>query len=260
MYKICFAVALTGLFVLAGAAYAVVENIVAAWTFDEGGGTIVRDISGNGNDGEVQGNTVTWVAGKFLSRALRITDANGFVQVPFSDSLDVYNQTDFTLAAWVAINDDPAAAEHILFHEFDKNGTGRVWLASDADAPNDMFSYFAGARTSSGFTLTPKVWTHVAVEVTEQGDVDTVQLYINGEPEGVPEARSIEYCEGDFLIGRHKNGSNPWLGDIDDMVIVRKALSPDELKELMNIGIAQVLAVQASGKLAVTWGTVRAGF
>ncbi len=51
--------------------------------------------------------------------------------------------------------------------------------------------------------------------------------------------RSIENCEGDFLIGRHKNGSAPWLGDIDEMVIARKALSQDELEALMNKGIMQ---------------------
>jgi len=260
MNKICFAVALLGLVVLAGASDAFVEDIVAAWTFNEGGGTKVKDVSGNGNDGEVQGNTVEWVAGRFLSKALRITDADGFVQVPFSDSLNVYNQTDFTLAAWAAINDDPAADEHILFHQFDKNGTGRVWLASDAVAPHDMFSYFAGTRTSSGFTLTPNIWTHVAIVVTELGAPDSVQIYINGEPEGNAGQRSIENCEGDFLIGRHKNGIAPWLGDIDEMVIARKALSHDELESLMKNGIMQVLAVQPSGKLATTWSAVKTGF
>ena len=261
MYRIYLSVALIGLlFVSVEISDALMEDIVAAWTFDEGGGTIVRDISGNGNDGEVQGNTVTWVAGKFGSKALHITDADGFVQVPFSDSLNVYNQTDFSLATWVAITDDPASAEHILFHQFDLNGTGRVWLASDAAAPNDMFSYFAGQRTSSGFTLTPNVWTHVAIVVTELGDTDNVQIYINGEPSGTAGQLSIENCEGDFLIGRHKNGSNPWLGDIDDMVIARKAFSEEDLKDLMNNGLAQVLAVQPSGKLSTAWGIIKTGF
>ena len=65
--------------------------------------------------------------------------------------------------------------------------------------------------------------------------------------------------EGDFLIGRHKKGIAPWLGDIADMVIVRRALSQAELKELMNKGLAQVLAVQPLGKLTTTWGIVKTG-
>ena len=35
---------------------AIDENTVAVWLFEEDGGTVVRDASGNGHDGEIIGN------------------------------------------------------------------------------------------------------------------------------------------------------------------------------------------------------------
>ena len=52
--------------ILAGSGHAAVdpESIVAIWTFEEGRGEDVKDVSGNGNDGVVLGKP-RWVNGKF---------------------------------------------------------------------------------------------------------------------------------------------------------------------------------------------------
>ena len=39
------------------------EGLVAEWHFDEGAGSILKDSSGNGNDGVIYG--ATWVDGKY---------------------------------------------------------------------------------------------------------------------------------------------------------------------------------------------------
>jgi len=41
--------------VMTASSYAFVDNIVAAWTFDEDSGDIIHDVSGNGNDGKLMG-------------------------------------------------------------------------------------------------------------------------------------------------------------------------------------------------------------
>ena len=41
------------------------EGLVAEWHFDEGSGNVVKDSSGNGNNGVIHG--ATWVEGKFYS-------------------------------------------------------------------------------------------------------------------------------------------------------------------------------------------------
>jgi hypothetical protein len=42
------------------------------------------------------------------------------------------------------------------------------------------------------------------------------------------------------------------------VVLFDRALTPAELTELMDDGIAKALAVYPAGKLAVTWGDVKA--
>ena len=61
------------------------KDIVAVWLFDDGSGNILKDFSGNGNDGKlVEGPT--WVDGKF-GKALKFDSKKKHrVKVESSDS------------------------------------------------------------------------------------------------------------------------------------------------------------------------------
>jgi hypothetical protein len=50
---------------------------------------------------------------------------------------------------------------------------------------------------------------------------------------------------------------NFWEGLIDEMVIVNKALSENEINQLMAKGASGILAVDIRGKLAATWGDLK---
>ncbi len=101
-------------------------------------------------------------------------------------------------------------------------------------------------------------WHHVALVVQEDGANDTIQVYSDGNLI-TEEALSVESCEGDYLIGIHKNmtATNSWEGALDDIALISKALTQAEVKELMDNGLAGVLAVDMEGKLATTWGYLR---
>ena len=72
-------------------------NLVAAYAFDEGSGSSVADLSGNGNTGQV--GSATWTsAGKFGS-ALSFDGSSSRVRVDDSASLDLTSAV--TLEAWV---------------------------------------------------------------------------------------------------------------------------------------------------------------
>jgi hypothetical protein len=52
----------------------------------------------------------------------------------------------------------------------------------------------------------------------------------------------------------------PFLGIIDDVGIFSKALSADDIKNIMNRGLDEALGLTAvfpSGKLTVTWGDIK---
>jgi hypothetical protein len=55
------------------------QGLVGYWPFDEGGGTIAKDYSGNGNNGTLVNNP-TWTTGK-VGGALSFDGANDYVRV-----------------------------------------------------------------------------------------------------------------------------------------------------------------------------------
>jgi hypothetical protein len=238
-----------------GSSYAYIESIAAAWTFDADQGDTIVDASGNGNNGVLAGNA-PHVAGVF-GDALEFDAATTYIEVPFSESLRLLNESSFTLAAWFIANEIPST-NRVVLQQLDANGTGRTWLYVTSDTGGEIASYIGGGRTSSGVFIEPGVWYHAAVVVTEGGDTDSVQIYVNGSPEGDPLAIGMESCEGAFHIGAHKTPtSNVWDGLLDEVVLFNKALSQAEIESLMTNGISGGAAVEPQSKLAVTWGKIK---
>lgn len=229
------------------------DAIVAAWTFEEGSGKKIVDVTGNGHDGELKGGA-SWEAGRF-GKALHFDGSSGYVEIPFADDLKVLNEGDFTLAAWVYADAMPGENKEV-FQQGDANGTGRTWLFI-ASGSGEFRSYLGGGTTASGISIEPEKWFHFAVTVVEGGASDTIQVYIDGDPAGDPSNRGMEDSRGPYFIGCHKNLTNFWDGLIDEVALIRKALDPDEMKDLMNNGLTNVLAVAPSGKLPLVWAGLK---
>ena len=86
-------------------------GLVAAYSFDEGSGTVVNDSSGNSNNGTISG--ASWVtAGKF-GGALSFNGSNSRVIVNDSASLDLTNG--MTLEAWVKPSVAPSGWRDVIY-------------------------------------------------------------------------------------------------------------------------------------------------
>jgi len=203
-------------------------ELVGWWEFDEGGGTVVLDSSGNENNGTLHDN-VRWSDGK-IGLAMEF-DGASHIEVPFSESLNLLNQGDFTTAAWFKVDELPTENKEV-FQQGDNNGTGRTWLFVAADA--EIRSYLGGGTTGSGLYIEAQTWYHAAVVVTEGGANDAVQLYVNGEPAGASNPMSMEDSAGDYFIGCHKDITNLWDGLIDDVRLYNHALSEEEVLTAME--------------------------
>ena len=79
------------------------ETAVGIWLFDEGKGGVAKDISGEGNDGEVV--KAPWVDGKF-GKALEFDGKAGCVK---TDQKLLEALEEFTILAWIQSTDDPPA-------------------------------------------------------------------------------------------------------------------------------------------------------
>jgi len=73
-------------------------SLVAYWSFDEGSGKEVKDQSGTGNDGQVNG--AKWVQGKF-EEGMQFNGVDNFVLVPNSDTYNFTKDDSFTISLWI---------------------------------------------------------------------------------------------------------------------------------------------------------------
>ncbi|MCH8216985.1 MAG: hypothetical protein IH892_09455 [Planctomycetes bacterium] len=231
------------------AASAATEGLGAHWAFDEGAGTLVTDSSGNGNDGNLTGG-VNWVVEGRIGGALEFNGSSGHVLVPFDPSISLLNQGDFTIMAWFKPVGVPAENKEVL-QQGDGGGTGRTWLF--VANGGEIRSFLGGATTGSGIIVEGDTWYHAAVVVTENGATDSVQVYVDGQPEGNMGQFGMESSQGSYFIGCHKNLSNFWEGLIDDVALFTRALSQEEIQALMEgVGVTKELAANPDPADAAT--------
>lgn len=232
-----------------------VEGLAAAWLFDEGSDNVVRDSIGS-NDGETQGS-LKWVDGRF-GKALEFPgQGDSYVSISHHDVMD---SDPYTIAAWVKL--EPASWQYIAW----KNGL--TWPEPHAKRHTDiwihqagyaviMWSFEGGAdygRVDGGTIIADGNWHHVA----KSSDGSTMRLYIDGKLDG-------EAPTGGKLVA---NGEDPlWIGArpgnvaatgvIDEVGFFTRALSEDELKDVMTKGLIAPSSVSPASKLASTWAKLK---
>lgn len=147
-------------------------GLVAAYGFEEADGNSIVDLSGQGNNGLLDG--AVRVAGRF-GRALKFDGQGAQVIIPHTSPLNL--RSSFTLAAWIrpepSANSWPAVIEKEGDLYFLYAGADRVLVPSGGGT-------FGGANEG---VVAPEVivagaWSHIAV--TYDGSI--LKIYVNGRP------------------------------------------------------------------------------
>jgi len=228
---------------------------VGLWLCDDGKGDVVTDSSGNKNNGSING-AFKWDKGRF--NGCIVAPGSGSIDVKTSDSINSIGDA-VTIAGWFRIDGDS------------DTGVRRqnAYLLEDQSTSEPVpdgwsFRVWTTSGISSGAYGQTKVkkgeWTHIA------GTYDGTQtkLYINGvaEKELLTDAGAAFdgkwtgkiATPGDIL--QLKYGSETYTGGMDEIVLFSRALSADEIKQLMR-GWESLKAVESKDKLAVTWGSIK---
>ena len=255
-----------------GLAYAgLTDGLVAYYSFDDG---TPKDNSGMGNHGKVVHGNPKVVDGQ-VGKALDFDGDDG-IEVPDNPTLQLADA--LTVACWVyprSVVDPNNGQDHC----------GICWKGSMIGWGSNVYNWRIATATPQGLTWGAcgggvegwfatgncfkdglEKWYHVAL--VEDGSEGTV--YINGEAltdadvtGGDRHRPSAPY---DTLPGepvrigwaKGRGGDPNFLtffdGIIDEVAIYNRALSADEIKELMS---APPAAVRAAGKLATTWGGIK---
>ncbi|HYR91037.1 MAG TPA: fibronectin type III domain-containing protein [Terriglobia bacterium] len=200
---------------------------VAAYAFNEGAGTTVSDLSGNGNTGTISGATWTTL-GKY-GAALSFNGTNNLVLLNNSASLNL--STAMTLEAWVF----PAASQS-GWRTIIQRQTDTYFLHAGSDS--------GPLRPAGGGTINSAVnyvvgpvgnpvnsWTHLAL--TYNGS--TIALYVNGNVAASQAAAGpIQTNTNPVRIGGNVPYGEYFNGRIDEVRIYNRALSQAEIQTDMN--------------------------
>lgn len=223
-------------------------SLILSLSFDNAGEE-AEDLSQYGNNGTLSGGP-EWVDGKFEG-ALQFDGEDDFVEVPHAEILCVDEEV--TVMAWIN------AERHT-----GPGGAGWQGILSKSNSPRSYSFYtesggglhFSTAGTGSVSSAVPlNEWVHVVAMVVEGSH----QYYINGEDAGTGGGGINLPGTSDtatVLVGKTHEGNREFLGLIDEVRIWNRALTQDEVKEEMDMG-SQSLAVDASGKLGATWGSIK---
>ncbi len=226
------------------------DALLGVWLFDENSGITAEDASGNGYTGKIVG--ATWVQGQ-IGTALEFNGDGNIVEIPHDN---VFDLTTYTISAWIKTTSNGKwqtviGKEPVLGHPRNYG----VFVAGDTGLLG--VNYTTAGNWNTAFSKTVAAdgkWHHVAA--TYDGKV--LRAYMDGAIEGetkteVPPDHNTE----PIRIGRWGAVRGDFMeGIIDEVALFNAALTEDEIQNI-TMNMRDALAVDAHGKLTLTWGALK---
>ena len=220
------------------------KTVAGMWLFDEGKGDTAVDSSENGKDGELV-NGPKWIKNGKFGSALEFdgNESKGHVVVG-----DLGLSGAVTLVLWA--NPSDAADDDRLI----SNISGPTNPAFTTRFQSGAVEVWSSAWKPVIPEFDDNKWGHYAFVFDGEGNVTG---YYNGK-EGDTVADSYTFTE----IGIGANFLDQWgqyfSGQFDEIAFFSIALTADDIEILVTKGLKSALAVYPAGKLATTWGNIKA--
>jgi hypothetical protein len=208
----------------------VLNGVVAAYSFNEGTGSVASDQSGNGNNGTIENAAWSLGTGRFGGNALLFNGTNARVTINDSPSLDLTNG--LTLEAWVDPSGATSGWRAVLVKEDGSLAADYMLYAySQYKVPVEGLLIGTGEKSLGGKTKLPlSTWTHLAATY----DGATQRLYVNGQQVASnPQSGPIKTGNGKLRIGGDAVWGEYFSGIIDEVRIYNRALSVGEIADDM---------------------------
>ncbi len=221
--------------------YVPTNGLVGYWPFSGN----ANDLSGNNNNGTVNGATLTTDRFGNANSAYNFDGINDLISIPDSNNLSITNN--ITMAAWVYVNSDNQNYHSILSKRLNGNWSYNLSLSyyfGPGGSPTEVNKVFSGRRNNFGAQLEYKFsnepivfgqWLHITVKIEN----NVITFYKNGIDMGVNlygnqfTIPMINQAIG-LAIGSNGDGGEWFNGKLDDIGIWNRALSEQEITNMYN--------------------------
>ena len=206
-----------------------IGGLVASYGFNEGSGTLVTDVSANGNTGTITG--ATWTQGRTgMGGALLFNGSSNWVTI--NDVAALHLTNGMTLEAWV----NPSSLtgwRSVIMKEAPPNTLAYSIYANDSvPRPATTIRVPNGDLEAAGTSGIPlNQWTHLAGSY----DGTTVRLYVNGtQVAQTTTTGNLVSSTAPLRIGGNAIWGEYFSGAIDEVRVYRRALAPSEIQADVN--------------------------
>ncbi len=232
------------------------EGLLALWLFDDGGGEMATDSSGNENHAEFATGGGDWVDGKF-GGGIEF-HAEGWVE---AGSPILPETKGFTMGCWVKPAAEQKAFTNIMSSHFRTKGLS----FEQNDMAHNSYGVAMGAGQWMGcgntqFEMDANEWGHMTVVRDDDGMM--AHAYKNGEA-----FSKDQICGSDgpihapilnFRVGNWANGNRQYDGLVDEAFLFQRALSAAEVASIFG-GWESALGVSPGAKMETTWADIKTG-
>ena len=193
-----------------------------------------NDESGSGNNGTVNGATLTQDRFGINNKAYQFDGINDYISI--ADNPNLFSD-ELTISWWYKLTETPGPASVVIGwvdggHRYQQFFNG------------EMFGYFNGYNLSApGLYFNPiynlnylNVWKHIVVTYQKtSATTSTTSIYVDGELKQTDNhTLAMDYASGiEFKIGKNVNG-NFFKGYLDDFRILNRILTSNEILDLYN--------------------------
>ncbi|MGH3349433.1 MAG: LamG-like jellyroll fold domain-containing protein [Nocardioides sp.] len=195
---------------------------VHAYPFSEGSGTTTADSVGDADATLTDAEWVTGVEGNALS----------FAGTGAADTGETLIKTDgsYSVSAWVKLDEAGGAFQTAVSQD---TGRDSAFFLQYSGADERWSMSFSGVRALSSEKPVPGQWYHLTG--VRDAATGSLALYVDGQKQGEQQVCTAPATTGHTVIGRGQFGGNlvDYLGgDIDEVRVFDRALSPEEVAEV----------------------------
>jgi hypothetical protein len=233
-------------------AYVPTNGLVGWWPFS--GNAI--DSSGNGNNGTVNGATLSTDRNGEANKAYSFNGVNNHIRVPDNNSQSLDLTLNYTLSVWVLLDNNVSSPHIITKHIGNINNLGTYTYVLASANPNYFilqqatpnFNFSTQTTVPSNFQLNN--WYNFSCTYNESSQ--TLIHYINGiSADTIITNFDILNTTIDLLIGASFDGNINtinyfWSGKLDDIGIWNRALTPCEIQNLYRAQVGTTNTITES--------------